>query len=503
MNIVAEIKIKAMSKVHIVLPNQLFQDISTIPKDYTFYLVEETMFFNQFAFHKQKIALHRASMKKYQTYLEEHGYDTVYINASDQETDIRILLSSLMDKGFAHFSMFDPCDDWIERRVSSCLKDKKILLEYLTSPMWLNAKEELSEFFSNNKKKFFQTQFYTSERKKRKILVENGEQPLGGKWSFDDENRKKYPKNKVPPEYPVLESNHFYTEAKEYVEKYFPDNPGKVGDKPIYTNDFESTKVIFQNFLEKRFDEFGIYEDAIVAEESFLNHSVLTPMMNIGLITPSEVISEAILFAKKNNVPINSLEGFVRQIMGWREFIRGVYLAKGREERTSNFWRFERKIPLSFYDGTTGIAPIDNAIQKLNETGYNHHIERLMVLGNFMVLCEFDPDEVYKWFMEMYVDSYDWVMVPNVYGMSQFADGGLMSTKPYISGSNYLMKMSDYPKGDWQTIWDGLYWRFIAVHRDFFLKNPRLGMMVRIWDKMDELKKQKHLDSAESYLSQL
>lgn len=492
-----------MSKVHVVLPNQLFQNISAIPTDCTFYLVEETLFFNQFVFHKQKIALHRASMKKYQSYLEEKGFNTMYINATDKETDIRILLASLMDKGFTHFSMFDPCDDWIERRIASYLKDKKILVEYLLSPMWINAKEDLSEFFSPNKKKFFQTQFYISERKRRKILLENGEQPLGGKWSFDDENRKKYPKNKVPPVYPVLESDHFYVEAKDYVEKYFPDNPGKIRGKPLYPTDFESTKVVFHNFLEKRFDEFGDYEDAIVAEESFLNHSVLTPMMNIGLITPNEVISEAILFAKKNNVSINSLEGFVRQIMGWREFIRGVYLAKGREERISNFWHFERKIPLSFYNGTTGILPIDSAIQKLNVTGYNHHIERLMVLGNFMILCEFDPDEVYKWFMEMYVDSYDWVMVPNVYGMSQFADGGLMSTKPYISGSNYLMKMSDYPKGDWQTTWDGLYWRFIAVHRDFFLKNPRLGMMVRIWDKMDELKKQKHLDSAEDFLSQL
>lgn len=166
---------------------------------------------------------------------------------------------------------------------------------------------------------------------------------------------------------------------------------------------------------------------------------------------------------------MNSLEGFVRQVLGWREFIRGIYHVVGSKQRTTNYWGFTRKIPQSFYDGTTGIVPLDNVIQKLVKTGYSHHIERLMVLSNFMLLCEFDPDEVYRWFMEMYIDAYDWVMVPNVYGMGQFADGGLMCTKPYISGSNYVLKMSDYKKdGKWTEIWDGLFWRFMHVHRDFF-----------------------------------
>ena len=165
--------------------------------------------------------------------------------------------------------------------------------------------------------------------------------------------------------------------------------------------------------------------------------------MNVGFISPNKVISRSIDFSNKNNIPINSTEGFVRQILGWREFIRGVYISKGSYERSLNFWKFKRKIPVSFYTGNTGIEPIDISIKKVLKTGYLHLIERLMVLGNFMLLCEFDPDEVYRWFMELFIDSYDWVMVPNVYGMSQFADGGLMSTKPYISGSNYIYKMSD------------------------------------------------------------
>jgi deoxyribodipyrimidine photolyase-related protein len=226
-------------------------------------------------------------------------------------------------------------------------------------------------------------------------------------------------------------------------------------------------------------------------------------MLNIGLITPKEVISACLYYANQYKVSINSTEGFVRQIIGWREFIRGVYEIKGNEERTTNFWGFKNKIPASFYNGTTGIPPIDKTIQKILKTGYCHHIERLMVIGNFMMLCEFDPDEVYKWFMELFIDAYDWVMVPNVYGMSQFADGGLMATKPYISGSNYLMKMSNYKKGEWQNLWDGLFWRFMHTHRDFFLSNPRLGMLVRMYDKMPVEKQQNHLKNANHYLKKL
>jgi deoxyribodipyrimidine photolyase-related protein len=197
------------------------------------------------------------------------------------------------------------------------------------------------------------------------------------------------------------------------------------------------------------------------------------------------------------------LEGFIRQIMGWREFIRGMYISQGSVSRSTNYWGFKRKIPSSFYDGTTGIYPIDQTIQKILKTGYCHHIERLMVLGNFMVLCEFDPDEVYRWFMELFIDAYDWVMVPNVYGMSQFADGGLFATKPYISGSNYIMKMSDYPKGNWQPIWDALFWRFMDVHRLFFIKNPRLGLLIKTFDKMEDQKKNQFHTTANQFINQL
>lgn len=248
----------------------------------------------------------------------------------------------------------------------------------------------------------------------------------------------------------MIPLNSFDIEARVYTEKNFPHNYGSSIFK--YPTTFHEANTWLNDFFEYRFHDFGIYEDAIVANETILNHSVLSPLLNVGLLSSLDVIEKAIDFAGKNQIPLNSTEGFLRQILGWREFIRLVYQIKGRKQRTKNYWKFKRKIPASFWNGTTGIEPLDLTIRKVLETGYCHHIERLMVLGNFMLLCEFDPDEVYRWFMELFIDAYDWVMVPNVYGMSQFADGGLMSTKPYISGSNYLMKMGNYTKSEWQNI---------------------------------------------------
>ena len=222
-------------------------------------------------------------------------------------------------------------------------------------------------------------------------------------------------------------------------------------------------------------------------------HTVLTPYLNIGLITPTEVVNRIIDYSENHNIPINSYEGVIRQIIGWREFIRGIYLEDGVKQRTTNFWKFDRSMPSSFYDGTTGILPIDVTIKKLLKNAYLHHIERLMIMGNILFLLKINPNHVYRWFMELHIDAYDWVMVPNVYGMSQFSDGGLMSTKPYISGSNYILKMSDYKKGDWCAVWDALYWNFINENRDFFRKNPRTSMMINMYDKKSKEVKNNYL----------
>jgi deoxyribodipyrimidine photolyase-related protein len=193
----------------------------------------------------------------------------------------------------------------------------------------------------------------------------------------------------------------------------------------------------------------------------------------------------------------------VRQIIGWREYVRIIYLKVGTKQRTENYWKFKDSIPTAYWTAETGIDPIDLAIKNVLNTGYSHHIERLMILGNFMLLSEYHPDYVYEWFMEMYIDAYDWVMVPNVYGMSQYADGGIITTKPYISSSNYVKKMSNYKAGPWCEIWDSLFWRFIGKRYDFFKSNPRLSMMAVQYDKMDKQKKERLLRLADNYTSKL
>ncbi len=492
-----------MKTVNLLFPHQLLIDHEIIHNDFPILLIEEHLFFRHFNFHKAKIAYHRASMKHFESQLIGKGKVVKYIDSIDKLSDIRKLIPSLRKEGTEKIVYINPTDFYLEQRIAKSAKKHGIALQEFENPLFINDREELKSFFKPDKKSFFQTSFYKKERVKRQILLEGNDQPLGGKWSYDVENRKKFPKKNPIPTHYIPTSDEYWLEAREYVSLHFDGNLGEMSSEPLYPFTHDGAKESLAHFFTYRFHDFGAYEDAIVKEVSFLHHSVLTPMMNIGLLQPIEVINGAIDYATKHDIPLNSLEGFVRQIMGWREFIRGMYEVKGVYSRTKNYWNFKRKIPASFYDGTTGIVPIDQTIKKILKTGYCHHIERLMILGNFMLLCEFDPQEVYRWFMELFVDAYDWVMVPNVYGMSQFADGGLFATKPYISGSNYIFKMSNYKKDDWHKVWDGLFWRFMDVHRDFFLSNPRIGMLVRMYDKMDASKQQVHHEFANAFLDKL
>ena len=492
---------KQLNSINIIFPNQLFEESNLFLNKKKTYLIEEHLFFKQFNFHKQKLVFHRSSMKNYENYLLSKGIDVAYIETKNQESDIRIFLDKI---NVTEINIYNPEDNWLEKRIKKSCKKNNIKINIEENPLFLTARDDLLPFFNPEKKKLFQTSFYKSQRKKMKILIDNDENPVGGKWTYDDMNRHKFPKNKKTPtlDYSKLQSEN-YRDSVNYVQKNFTENFGIINDIQLYPTDFKSSRLWFNDFLKTRFDEFGIYEDAVLIGESIINHSVLSPLINSGLLNPKYVVKNSLEFYKKNKIPINSTEGFIRQIIGWREFIRGVYVSKGSEERTKNYWNFNRKIPKSFYDGNTGIDPIDDTIKKVEKSAYGNHIERLMILGNFMVLCEFDPNEVYKWFMEVFIDSYDWVMVPNVYGMSQFADGGLMSTKPYISSSNYIIKMSDYKKGEWSDIWDGLFWSFMDKQRDFFKKNPRMRMLISSFDKMDSLKKEKLLMDAHNFLIEL
>jgi deoxyribodipyrimidine photolyase-related protein len=465
------------------------------------YLVEENLFFKQYNFHQQKILLHRASMKAYEEKLKKDKLPVTYIDAQQKYSDIRKLIPFLKKEGVTEIHYVDTIDNWLEKRIKTVAQKNNIHLVKFSSPNFLNQLPDVEEFF-DKRKTYFQTDFYIWQRKERQLLIEGNNQPIGGKWTFDTDNRLKFPKNEKAPVIHFPTEDKFIKEAHSYVTTFFKNNYGKANHF-IYPVNHTTAEKWLDDFLATRFSKFGIYEDAMVKDENFLYHSVLTPMLNIGILNPQQIVDKTLEAAIQHDIPLNSLEGFIRQIIGWREFIRIVYEREGTKQRTKNYWGFTRKIPAQFWTGNTGIHPVDIVIKKTLATGYSHHIERLMVMGNFMLLCEFDPDEVYRWFMEMYVDSYDWVMVPNVYGMTQFADGGLMTTKPYISSSNYLLKMGDWEKGAWQEIWDGLFWRFMHVHRDFFSKNPRLGMLLKTFDKMSEEKKSNHLQKANNYLKSL
>jgi len=484
----------------LIFPNQLFENSELIKSTKHIVLIEEYLFFRHYNFHKQKILFHRMSMKFYQDYLSTN-HKVEYVESQQPQSDVRIFIKEAGDN-VERINIYDPNDNWLLKRISSACKAKDIELAIHENPLFLLKKQELNPFFRADKKKFFQTSFYKKQRQEMGLLMYNG-MPEGGEWTYDKYNREKYPKGKQTPDIKPPKDSPYFEEATAYVQKNFANNCGHLAKKNIYPTDFVSSKKWFLDFLNHRFLEFGPYEDALLKNETKLHHSLLSPLMNVGLLDPRKIVENSVEYAKQNDIPINSTEGFIRQIIGWREFIRGIYIAKGTEERTKNFWGFKRPMPKSFYDGTTGIEPFDDSVKKIIKTGYIHHIERLMIVGNLMLLCEIDPDEVFRWFMELSIDSYDWVMVPNVYGMSQFADGGLMSTKPYISGSSYILKMSDYKKGDWSPIWDALFWNFINNHKAFFLKNPRMRMLVSSFEKMSPEKKKSIIETAAEFIDRL
>lgn len=485
-----------MKTAFLVYPHLLFREGLRASKDCEIFLAEDPLFFTETPFHKKKILFHKASMKAYADELVKAGRGPVKI-LPPEEAAPSALVKTLKKKGFTGIRLFDPVDDWLTRRLKRASETEKIPLDFLENPGFICSREDLA-FFFQNKKSYLLHSFYVWQRKRTGLLMRDGN-PEGGAWSLDAENRKKLPKGMLLPEPPFAPHPALEADLTRGVETDYRDHYGNT-DGFFYPVTRQEAERQLERFLERSLAAFGDYQDAVTEKDVFLFHSALTAPMNAGLLTADEVLKKTLSFAQTRAIPINALEGFVRQILGWREFIRAVYIFRGREERTRNFWSHKRTLPASFWDATTGIVPFDRAVQKTLRHAYCHHIERLMILGNFMLLCEIAPDDVYRWFMTLFIDAYDWVMVPNVYGMSQFADGGLMATKPYISSSNYVLKMSDYRRGPWCEVWDGLYWRFIDRHRDFFSRNPRLSMMTSQLQKMPPEKLKAHHSTAEQFL---
>ena len=332
-------------------------------------------------------------------------------------------------------------DKWFEKRLKK-LEKNGISIEIHDTPMFLTKLNEFEEMCTQRKSpKYKMTDFYINQRKKLDILMKDNK-PLGGKWTFDGENRKKIPQNTTPPPLLQFKKTNHTKDVTKLVDEMFKKHYGETKHFN-YPTTREQALDNLRHFLNHKFSKFGDYEDSVDERSHLWFHSNLSSSLNIGLITPLDILNN---IRDLNDIPINSYEGFVRQIIGWREFMRCLYHFEGKNMEKSNFFNHQRKIKKSWYTGTTGLDPLDYSIKSTIKHAYSHHIERLMIQVNLMNLCEIKPRDAYKWFMELYIDSSDWVMTPNVYSMGLFADGGIMATKPYICGSNYILKMMNFKK---------------------------------------------------------
>jgi deoxyribodipyrimidine photolyase-related protein len=495
----------------LILGNQLFP-LSEVKASgaRAIIMIEDYFLCQHFAYHQQKLVLILASMRAYARELEQAGLRVWYHKLDDEvEAGSRALpgtfgtilgqaLEALDVEELVHFEIEGKTT---EKRLGQWLEEKRVSRRTLTSPMFLCSRAEFSNFLSHNRKPQMAA-FYKNWRRRLQILVDADGAPFGGRWSFDEDNRKKLPKSVMPPCFPWLvgRTDRSLAEVIAFVARRFHCHPGCAADFAWPTTRAQALEWL-EDFLDRRLELFGPYEDAISSRSDTLFHSVLSPLMNIGLLTPFEVLERTLQMARKQTVPMQSLEGFIRQVTGWREFIRGIHREFSTVQSQSNFWRHHRQLTSSWYSGNTGLPPLDKAICEAQRRGWSHHIARLMVVANLMTLCEIKPAYAHRWFMEMYVDSSSWVMGPNVYGMGVFSDGGIFATKPYICGSNYLLKMSDYKRGPWCDVVDGLYWRFIDKNRHFFAHNPRLALMPRALDRISDSRLDLIFAAAEDFLA--
>ena len=487
-----------MKSMFLILGNQLFPQKYLKPyKDSTFLMMEDYGLCTFQKHHKLKLILFLSAMRSYADELKKNKFKINYYDLNnDFKTSYEKKLENFIIKNkVKELISFEIEDKFFEKKILSLTKKVKISWKVINSPMFLNSRNDFKDYLSKTKKPFM-ANFYKTARIKIDILMDKGK-PKGGKWSFDEENRKKLPKDIKIPAMPIANETSHTKNLKKEIKQIFKSHPGDVDNFWLPTTHKDSIKWL-DYFIAKKFNLFGDYEDAVDTDNNFLFHSALSPMINLGLITPELIIER--IKKVENKIKINSYEGYIRQIIGWREFIRGIYQNYDKILEENNFFKHKNSLTQKWYDGTTGLDPLDHSIQNAKNFGYTHHIERLMVLCNIMNLCEIKPIEVYNWFMEMFVDSSDWVMSPNVYGMGLFSDGGIFSTKPYICGSSYFMKMMNFKKGNWNDIMDGLYWRFINKNRNFFQSNPRLNMMVSIYDKMNTERKNHILKKANQFI---
>lgn len=475
----------------LVFPQQLFELHPAFAHVSVFWLVEDELFFKQLAFHRKKLAFHRASMNYYAELLRSKGKKVVHLR--HDQADLSHIFADLKKQSLS-VHVVDPTDFLLEKRIRRFASQNDLTIRWYENPSFLNSREQNQELLAANGKRFFMADFYKKQRQRLGILLAPDGQPIGGRWSFDTENRKALPKNMTLPVFMMYQSE-WASKAQEEIAVEFPENSGDP-DLAFYPVTHQEARAALTFFVTHNLSSFGPYQDAFSTQSTYVFHSNLSTALNVGLLTPQQVLEEVLRPYLDGKVEIESVEGFLRQLIGWREFIRAVYENVGVKQRTTNAMNHERKLD---WAQIGSLSFMQNTQEKLTKHAYAHHIERLMLLGNFFFLSEFHPDDVYRFFMTHFMDAYDWVMVPNVYGMSQYADGGLMTTKPYFSSSNYLKKQGFKTDADGAALFDALFWHFVDKHQERLRKNLRTVQMVANWNRMLPEKKATHLERAALY----
>ena len=460
-------------------------------------------------YHKQKLALVLSAMRHFRLELERAGFSVNYVQTDSFEDGIR---AHLRRHPGVDISVTQPADHGVAENLARIVSRHGGSLTVAPDESWLSSQADW-DAYARGKKELRMEFFYRQMRRQTGWLMEGG-QPIGGKWNFDAENRQvPEPGHAFPPR-PVFERDQITKTALEYVQATFPDHFGTLEhwNWPVTREDALRA---LEHFLTHRLARFGPYEDAMVEGETQLYHSLISPAINIGLLSPREVCERALNFAAQpeHRVPLESIEGFIRQILGWREFVHHVYRTKMPEFRTENRLGHARKLPEFYWTGDTKMRCLSSAVAQLRDTGHTHHIQRLMVLGNFALIAGINPQEVNDWFLMGYVDAFDWVVTPNVIGMSQYADMGSFTSKPYAAGAGYIKRMSDHcascpynPKetlGDTACPFGSLYWDFIDRHTDAFQRNQRMSLIVGSWKKRDPDDQKLILEQAKSVLRRL
>ena len=484
----------------ILLPNQLY-DLDKIKIDYKkVYLVIHEKYIDRYKYNKNRLIFMYACIY---AYIEE--YKAISVN------DFKKIPTT------ENIQYFDPTDIEIDTQIKKRFKKA----EKIESPNFLFTTTDLDEYINNSKvnntKKvnrettnYFNATFYKWARAKLDVLMKNGK-PEGNSYSFDTENRKQFEKNYEEPKIKMFK-NKFYTKAEKYVETNYSKNPGEF--TPFLPITRKGAQNFFQEFLKKKLSNFGWYEDAIREDVIIGYHSAISALLNIGLLDPTDIVDKTIKYYNSHKVKIESVEGFLRQIISWREYVRMLYLREHEKFNKQNFFKHTRKINDGWYTEDTGIYPIDVAIKKALKYAYLHHIERLMLIANFMLLTRLNPKDCYDWFISIVsIDAYEWVMEPNVYGMGLHSVGTLMMNRPYFSSSNYIQKMSTYKSKSgnliklgneeytWDEVFDALYYSFIYDNSEYLSKIYSTASSVYRMKKITKKNMNKIKDITKKYLA--